>query len=330
MMKMTDRLIETALAGDKLSIARMISMVERGYDQAGRILENIYPQSGGAYHIGVTGPPGAGKSTIVDRLIHMFCINGYSVGVIAIDPSSPFTGGSLLGDRVRINRDAFKENVFFRSMSAGRVMGGLSRTAKDAARILDACGKEVVIMETVGVGQSELDIAQATDTVLVVVVPESGDNIQTLKAGLMEIGDIFAVNKSDRLGAEDMASSIHSMLGLAPRKMDWHPSVFLTAATLNQGIDELYQGLWAHYHHLGKEDRLKIRRKKQLKGELIRKVDEIVFESLRNRINQDKSIERLLEDIWSKKIDVYTAARNIADQWKKGTSDKQDYKDEIS
>ena len=162
------------------------------------------------------------------------------------------------------------------------------------------------------------------------MVPESGDNIQALKAGLMEIGDIFTVNKSDRSGAEDMASSIKAMLDLAPLKMDWHPSVFLTAATLNQGIDELYEGLWNHYHHLQKEDRLKLRRKNQLRGELVRKVDEIVFESLRNRINKDESLDRLLEDIWSKKTDIYTAARNIADQWKVGASGKQGHGDEIS
>ena len=321
-MKSIDTLIEEALSGDKLSIARMISLVERGDDRSGYILEKIYPQSGDAYYIGVTGPPGAGKSTLVDRLIHLFCANGHTVGVIAVDPSSPFTGGSLLGDRVRINRDTFKEDVFFRSMSAGRVMGGLSRTAKDASRILDACGREVVIIETVGVGQSELDIAQATDTVLVTVVPESGDNIQTLKAGLMEIGDIFVVNKSDRSGAEDMASSINAMLDLAPQKMDWLPAVFLTAATLNQGVEELYEGLWNHYHHLQEGNRLKLRRKNQLRDELARKVDEIAFQSLRSRMNEDETLDQLLEDIWNKKTDIYTAARNIADLWEGGVDRK--------
>jgi LAO/AO transport system kinase len=209
-------------------------------------------------------------------------------------------------------------------MSAGRVMGGLSRTAKDASRILDACGKKIVIMETVGVGQSELDIAQATDTVLVVLVPESGDSIQTLKAGLMEIGDIFTVNKSDRPGAENMASSIRSMLDRASLKMDWKPPVYNTSATLSQGIDELYKGLWEHHHHLQKEDRLKRRRKNQLGSELLRKVDDRVFESLRNRMKKKENLDRLLEDIWSKKTDVYSAARRLADQWMNGDSNQED------
>ena len=204
-LKMIDELVEKSLNGEKLSIARLISMVERKDECAPYIMEKIFPHSGKAYYLGVTGPPGAGKSTTVDRLITMLCKNNYSVGVIAVDPSSPFSGGSLLGDRVRMHVKHDKMDVFIRSMSSGRVMGGLRRTSKEAARILDASGKQVVIIETVGVGQSELDIAEATDTVLVILTPESGDSIQTMKAGLMEIADIFVVNKADRPGAEDIS-----------------------------------------------------------------------------------------------------------------------------
>ena len=204
-LKMIDELVEKSLNGEKLSISRLISMVERKDEYAPYIMEKIFPHSGKAYYLGVTGPPGAGKSTTVDRLITMLCKNNYSVGVIAVDPSSPFSGGSLLGDRVRMHVKHDKMDVFIRSMSSGRVMGGLARTSKEAARILDACGKQVIIIETVGVGQSELDIAEATDTVLVILTPESGDSIQTMKAGLMEIADIFVVNKADRPGAEDIS-----------------------------------------------------------------------------------------------------------------------------
>jgi len=270
--------------------------VERKNEHAPYILEKIFPHSGAAYYIGVTGPPGAGKSTTVDRLIAQLCKNDYSIGVIAVDPSSPFTGGALLGDRIRMHVKHDKMDVFIRSMSSDRVMGGLSRTTKEASRILDASGKQIVIVETVGVGQSELDIAEATDTVIVILTPESGDSIQIMKAGLMEIADIFVVNKADRPGAEDISLSIKGMLDRSLRKRDWTPPIFLTTASLNKGIDELYEGIWSHSRYLKKNSKLEKRRRAQLKLEL------------RNRIESEFS-HILWQDIIKKRMLIISCRR---------------------
>jgi len=313
-MEEIDRLIEKSLKGEKLATARLISIVERGDKWAPYILKKMYPHSGNAYYIGVTGPPGAGKSTLVDRLVKLFCTNDYSVGVIGVDPCSPFTGGALLGDRVRMNIKHKEWDVFFRSMSAGRVMGGLARTTKEASRILDASGRKIIIIETVGVGQSELDIAQATDTVLVVLVPESGDSVQIMKAGLMEIADVFVINKADRPGAENISLSIQGMLDRSLRKMEWKPPIFLTSASLNRGLDQLYEGIWSHYRYLHQNSRLETRRKAQLKNELRYLIEAEFSEKLWRNLNE-VDLEKLVEDIWEQKIDPQTAARKIVGEW---------------
>ena len=328
-MEDVDRLIENALGGEKLAIARLISMVERGHEMAPHIMEKLHPHIGNAYYIGVTGPPGAGKSTTVDRLVKMFCENGYSVGVVAVDPSSPFTGGALLGDRVRLTiKPKKKWDVFFRSMSAGRVMGGIARTTKEASRILDACGKQIVIIETVGVGQSELDIAQATDTVLVIIVPESGDSIQIMKAGLMEIADLFVINKADRPGVQDIQRAIEGMLerhyaiqGMLDesrrQNLDWKHPTYLTSAAFNKGIQELYEGIWKHHEHLQENQRLETRRKAQLKQELRNRIQIEFAEVLwKNVITGDK-IDDLVENVWQEKIDPQAAARRVVGAWMK-------------
>lgn len=313
-MQSIDQLIEGSLKGEKLSTARLISMVERKNEHAPYILEKIFPHSGEAYYIGVTGPPGSGKSTTVDRLIAQLCKNDYSIGVIAVDPSSPFTGGALLGDRIRMHVKHDKMDVFIRSMSSDRVMGGLSRTTKEASRILDASGKQIVIIETVGVGQSELDIAEATDTVIVILTPESGDSIQIMKAGLMEIADIFVVNKADRPGAEDISLSIKGMLDRSLRKRDWTPPIFLTTASLNKGIDELYEGIWSHSRYLQQNSELEKRRRAQLKLELRSRIESEFSHILWQDIIVKKNVENLVQEIWARKIDPQNAARRIIEE----------------
>jgi LAO/AO transport system kinase len=313
-LKVIDELVERSLNGEKLSIARLISMVEGADEYAPYIMEKIFPYSGKAYYIGVTGPPGVGKSTTVDRLIATLCKNKYSVGVIAVDPSSPFSGGALLGDRIRMHIQHDKMDVFMRSMSSGRVMGGLARTTKEASRILDACGKQVIIIETVGVGQSELDIAEATDTVVVILTPESGDSIQIMKAGLMEIADIFVINKADRPGADDIFLSIKGMLGRTLLKRDWDPLIFVTSASNNQGIEALYEGIWSHYRYLQQNSKLEERRKRQLKQELRTQIENEFAQILWKDVLKKKDLCRIVDDLWQRRADPQNMARKIVEE----------------
>lgn len=260
-------LLDRMLHGEKLALAKLVTSVENDAPFVPEIMERIYPKTGECYSFGVTGPPGAGKSTLVDKLIARIRAKNQAVGVIAVDPSSPFSGGAVLGDRIRMQRHALDEGVFIRSLGTRGTGGGLSRATGEVLRLFDAFGMDVIIIETVGVGQTELDIVDIADTTLVVLVPESGDTVQTMKAGLMEIADIFIVNKSDREGAEKMVSDLKGMVELATTgDDDWKVPVLLSQANQDLGIDEIYEQLNRHKAYLeahtdSGERRAKIRRR---------------------------------------------------------------------
>ena len=230
------------LAGDQRILSRLISLLERGDPRAADVLKAIDSRTGRAYTVGITGPPGAGKSTIVDRLTELLRGQGLTVGIVGVDPSSPFSGGALLGDRVRMQRHYLDSGVFIRSVATRGHSGGLSRIVKGIVRLLDAAGTDIILVETVGVGQTELGIVGVADTILLTLMPESGDAIQALKAGVMEVADVFLVNKADREGADHMAAAINGMVQMVDTHSGWTPPVVLTTARSGQGIEASAQG----------------------------------------------------------------------------------------
>ncbi len=235
----TEDLITRLREGDRRAIARCITLVENDAAGTEAVLRGLFRYTGGAYRIGVTGPLGSGKSTLTNRLAAFYRRRGCKVGIVAVDPTSPFTGGAILGDRIRMSDVEMDEGVFIRSMASRGSLGGLSKKAREVADILDAAGKEIVIIETVGVGQSEIDIVRASDITLVVLVPESGDAIQAMKAGLMEIADLIVLNKSDRSGADQAVAAIESVLKMGSRRNIWQPPVVKTVANQNLGIEDV-------------------------------------------------------------------------------------------
>ncbi len=301
--------IERILAGDRRAVARAISLVETEGPEADRLLRSLFGRTGNAYRIGITGPPGAGKSTITSKLASAFRRSGHQVGIIAVDPTSPFTGGALLGDRVRMTDVELDDGVFIRSMASRGSLGGLSRKAGEAADVLDAAGKQTILLETVGVGQSELDIAGAADTTVVVLVPESGDSIQAMKAGLMEIADVFVVNKADREGADQAVMAIQMILHFRERAV-WMPEVVRTVASEGRGIDDLSQALERHHRSLESQGGLAERRRNRLK----RHISDLVSERLKKEFwseERDSLLEQRLEDLLRRDANPYDIVEEL-------------------
>ena len=301
------------LNGDRRALARLISILERGDSQAADIMKAIDAHTGKAYTVGITGPPGAGKSTIVDQLTQLLRQQGLQVGIIGVDPTSPFSGGALLGDRIRMQRHYLDSGVFIRSVATRGQWGGLPRVVKSMVRLLDAAGTDVVLVETVGVGQAELGIMDVADTVIVTLMPESGDAIQTLKAGIMEIADIYLVNKSDREGANQMAAAITAMLHLAGSQPAWEPPVMLTQATSGAGIPELWDKVQEHHRHMTTTSELERRRAARREQEFLETVMEQMERRLRKLVVEDPALVATLKKVGLKEAEPYSSAMDFLD-----------------
>jgi len=309
-INMINELIERMLKGDKRATARLITLVENDEEKAREIVKKIYSNTGRAYIIGITGPPGSGKSTLVDKLIKKARDEGNIVGVIAIDPTSPFTGGALLGDRIRMQRHSTDPGVFIRSMATRGSLGGLAKATNDAIKILDAYGCDIIFVETVGVGQIEVDIVKTADTVVLVTVPGLGDDIQAIKAGLMEIADIFVVNKADKEGAEATMFELELMLDLEKdkwQKSGWRPPVVSTIAFTNKGVDELWGAINEHMEFLLNSGKIKEKRKFRVREEIKAIVSSKIARKIGEKMGED-DIAVLIEMIAKREIDPYSAA----------------------
>lgn len=313
-----DELIEKLSQKDKKAIARTLTEIENNTKLAQQILDRVSSKFGQSYRIGITGPPGAGKSTLTNALIKLLVSKNFYVGVIAVDPTSPFTGGALLGDRIRMSEIGTHPNVFIRSMASRGSLGGLSQFASEAGDIFDFAGFDFTIYETVGVGQSELDVANNVDTTVVVLVPESGDSIQAMKAGLMEIGDIFVMNKSDRSGADQAVASLQFILSFKEHNENtWLPPIIKTIASENHGIEELYQKILEHRNYLEKTGQLQIKRQQRFKN----RIKDLISNYLKKELwNSDriKMLDEKLHLIFENKKKVSDVVRELVDNFRNG------------
>jgi LAO/AO transport system kinase len=304
-------LVERIRHGDPRATARLITLVDNGVPEAIPTLKQLYPYTGRAYVIGITGPPGSGKSTLTDQITAELRRQGRTVGIIAVDPTSPFTGGAILADRIRMQRHSLDEGVFIRSLATRGHLGGLSRSTNDVVDILDGMGKDFVLIETVGVGQDEIDIVRTAHTTLVVAVPGLGDEIQAIKAGIMEIGDLFVVNKADREGADRTVLEIQVTLEHGNTDDGWHPQVIKTVASTGQGIEALVQGILEHREFLFEEQGHRRKGKERSRWVFRGLLQERMVNRVLDRMTARGGVDALVDQIARREVDPYTAVDEI-------------------
>jgi GTPase len=302
--------IESLRAGDPRALARAISAVEDRAPGYADLLKVLFPHTGKARVVGLTGAPGAGKSTLVDQLARFYRMENYSIGIIAVDPSSPYTGGAILGDRIRMQEHFSDPGIYIRSMATRDSLGGLARTTADVTSVLDASGRDVILLETVGVGQDEVDIVRLADITIVILVPGMGDDVQSIKAGIMEIADIFVINKSDHAGAERVEREIKALQSLSARNDSWTPPVVKTVASEGKGIEELAEAIRQFGEHLKKEDLAHKRSVQNWQERLLEMLRDALLEKARVQL-QDGQLSRYAEEVAEHKQDPYTLVEEI-------------------
>ena len=300
-------------AGDTRALARAITLVENSDPLAYEVVRDLYPETGRAYTIGVTGPPGVGKSTLIGALVRHVRERDKSVGVISVDPSSPFTHGALLGDRIRLADHFLDPGVFIRSMGTRGHLGGLAESSLQAMLVLDAAGKDVIFLETVGAGQSEVEVIGVADTVLLVLMPGSGDSVQALKAGIMEIPDVIAVNKSDHPAAKTMLNEVRSILAL-DHERTWKPPIVLTEAMRSENVDRVWDEVERHRSFLEEHGGLEERRRRNLAGEVFAVASARAKTHLEHAVRDDPELRRLLDEVQRRELDPLTAVREIMEK----------------
>ncbi len=320
---MVTKLVGKILGGDVLAAARLMTGIEDEAPNAVKELKNIYPYTGRAYIVGVTGAPGVGKSTLAGSLINIFRRENMTVGVIAIDPTSPFTGGAILGDRVRMQKHSQDKEVFIRSLATRGWVGGLSKATMSFIHVMDAMGKDIILVETVGTGQAEINVTRVADTSIVILTPEVGDEIQMMKAGILEAADIFVINKADRTGADNLKRGLEVMLEMKVRLPgEWKPVIILTEAIFNKGTEELAEEILRHKEFLISSGELKKRKKERAKLELIETIESSLKNYIYHMIDENVYLEKLVDSLVERKTNPHSAALEIINRFSKQMGNK--------
>jgi len=307
------QLVEDLLAGNRRAAARLISHIENDDPQKRELLKEIFPHTGRAYVIGITGAPGSGKSSLVDCLLQQMRSEGLKLGVIGVDPTSPFSGGAILGDRIRMQDHALDQDIFIRSMGTRGSLGGLARATREAIQVLDAFGKDIILVETVGVGQSEVDIVKTADSTMVVLTPAGGDSVQTIKAGIMEIADLFVVNKADLPGTERTTTEINLMLDMKEDEK-WRPPVLRTVSIRGEGIEAVWNSLREHRRFMEESGQLMEIRRNRIRRELTEQVEYLVKNRIWDRVKEQIEFDSLVEEIVLRRRDPYSAAYELLEK----------------